>query len=138
MSRKRAKQPQPFYDVPVKNRYCLSELVDPCVYPLSAVFGKKAFVDTTRWIRGFHTVQGPRWKLITASDGEHELYDLETDAAELNNLAEQRAEKVNELTAWMNEALEKVPQYVPVQAKDAQPELSPAEIQRLRSLGYVD
>jgi arylsulfatase A-like enzyme len=94
----------------------------------------------------FHPVWGDRfwrirravfewpYKLILSSDGNHELYDLEQDAAESNNLIDEEpalAERLgDELRAFMSER----------GTPKEQPDLSPIDEtleQQLRSLGYL-
>ena len=48
---------------------------------------------------GNRFIRAGKWKLVSEYDKPWELYDLETDRTETNNLASKRPEKVNELTA---------------------------------------
>jgi len=43
------------------------------------------------------------WKLVGKRDGEWELYDIEADRAELNNLAVRQPDKARELAARWDE-----------------------------------
>jgi len=75
------------------------------------------------------------YKLIHSSDGDHELYDLEQDPREQNNLIDQRPEVVSRLTAGLQE-LEQGRAVLP----DG-PDLSPFDgdiRRRLEELGYVE
>ncbi len=48
---------------------------------------------------GNRAVRQGKWKLVSRHPGEWELYDMEADRTELNNLAVQHPEKVRELAA---------------------------------------
>jgi len=49
--------------------------------------------------KGYRAVRHGRWKLVGCRAGAWELYDLETDRTELNNLAAAMPDKVRELAA---------------------------------------
>jgi arylsulfatase A-like enzyme len=46
---------------------------------------------------GSKAIRQGHWKLVAAKNGPWELYDLQADRSETNNLAAQRPNKVNEL-----------------------------------------
>ena len=46
---------------------------------------------------GNRAVRQGKWKLVSAHKGPWELYDLEADRTELNNLAEKHPQKVEQL-----------------------------------------
>jgi arylsulfatase A-like enzyme len=48
---------------------------------------------------GNRAVRQGKWKLVSKHPNKWELYDLEADRTELNNLAEQYPEKVEQLKA---------------------------------------
>jgi arylsulfatase len=56
---------------------------------------------------GFRAMREGRWKLISVRGGPWELYDMQTDRTELNDLAAELPEKVKELStlydAWANQ-----------------------------------
>ena len=60
------------------------------------------------------------WKLIQFDEGISELYDLENDLSESNNLAEQDAEKVKTMRARLSAILESMDAKRPI----ANPEFS--------------
>jgi arylsulfatase A-like enzyme len=75
------------------------------------------------------------YKLIHSSDGKHELYDLEQDPREQNNLIDERPEVVARLRSGLQE-LEKERAVLP-----EGPDLSPLDDdlrRRLEELGYVE
>jgi arylsulfatase A-like enzyme len=52
---------------------------------------------------GSRAVRDARWKLVSTRGGEWELYDIEADRTELNNLAAKYPDKVRELAARWDE-----------------------------------
>jgi len=74
-------------------------------------------------------------KLIRSSDGHHELYDLEADPREADNLYARRTE----LAARLFERLEQVEASRPRYQFTGSPEqrYSPEQLQRLREMGYI-
>lgn len=89
-------------DVP---EYTFAELAYPEIF-LKVVEKKIPGWDTTPVERALDAVRGPRYKLISGSDGSVELYDLETDPGETRNLEESRPEQVERLKAVL-EAFER-------------------------------
>ena len=75
-----------------------------------------------------------RWKLVWASDGRHEIYDLERDPEEREDRAASEASRLEVLEARLGEVMaalggeEKTAIDVPAP--------SPEQIERLKSLGY--
>lgn len=72
-------------------------------------------------------------KLIRRSDGEHELYDLATDAAEQQDLADERPARVAELSALLDETLRSMRSL----ARGEEFELSEGMREHLKDLGYL-
>ncbi len=56
---------------------------------------------------GRRAVRQGKWKLVLRETGNWELYDMEADRTELNNLAENNPEKVKELKVLYNEWAQK-------------------------------
>jgi hypothetical protein len=72
----------------------------------------------------------PRFKLIQTPGLEQiELFDLQADPAERQNLATQHPEEAERLRALAEETLEMTP-------TESEP-MSPALLEKLRALGYV-
>lgn len=94
----------------------------------------------------FHPVWGRRFdrirtaiydgplKYISSSDGQHELYNLETDPAELKNLVESDTAKTRELAGRLREFLDS---RIRSEERVDQKPLTDEERKRLRSLGYI-
>jgi arylsulfatase len=56
---------------------------------------------------GHRAVRQDRWKLVGCRDGAWELYDLEADRSEMNDLAARMPEKVRELAEQHNRWVER-------------------------------
>lgn len=52
---------------------------------------------------GSRAVRDGKWKLVGTRGGEWELYDIEADRTELNNLASNHPSRVRELAAHWDE-----------------------------------
>ena len=76
---------------------------------------------------------GPH-KLLEADDGAYELYDVQQDPTEQNNLATREQELAERLQQQLREWAERMP--VPL-FRAAASNLSPAEIEMLQNLGYT-
>ena len=62
--------------------------------------GKPIQRDALYWEHeGNRAVRVGKWKLVSRHPGGWELYDLDADRTELNNLAAQEPERVREMTA---------------------------------------
>jgi arylsulfatase A-like enzyme len=88
-----------------------------------------------RWGERFQRVrqcvfEGP-WKFIEGSDGSQELYDLEVDPRESNNLCAEQPEIVARLAAALKEQRAKA-----INARGSARSRTPAEDAELRQLGY--
>jgi arylsulfatase A-like enzyme len=80
-------------------------------------------------------VQAWPHKLVLRTTGERELFDLANDPGELSDLAGERPELVEELTAKLREAAARSPaQY----SRDSRAELRPDTAEALRALGYIE
>jgi arylsulfatase A-like enzyme len=88
-----------------------------------------------RNLRAIYSNDGENLKYIQSSNGESELYNLEADPGELNNLITQRPEKVQELEARLKKWLES---FEPVRDDEQTKVTNTGKlIERLRALGYV-
>jgi arylsulfatase A-like enzyme len=91
--------------------------------------------DPKPWGRELRALVDGRHKLIWGSDGRGELFDLAADPLERVNLLERQTE----LAAGLREALETYHRSLRscVGGSTPPPELSPEQIERLQTLGYV-
>ncbi len=98
------------------------------------VFGIRRLVDeSTGWGRGVKlSVRNDRWKYIFSSDAPHELFDLEADPAEQNNVLGSQAERATELRELLEKHVADLPR-----THDAQP-LSDETRRALQALGYLE
>ena len=76
-----------------------------------------------------------RYKLIWSSDGKHELYDLQSDPNETDNLAESEPKRVSRMEAQLRNWVRSVPAYTYPTGKK-KPHLDPQIVRQLRALGY--
>lgn len=88
--------------------------------------------DPTRYVQDRRAIRGDGWKYVAVTDGSKELYDLNQDAAENNNLAEAQPDKAKELHAHLDANL-------PISADGAAVmEMDDLTREHMRALGYVD
>jgi arylsulfatase A-like enzyme/predicted negative regulator of RcsB-dependent stress response len=100
--------------------------------------GLDAYAETfyTKYNLGFSQLRALRcegWKYIHAP--RPELYNLRDDPQEARDLADAHPERVEELRARMRALLARAPRVV--QAAQARRAVTPRDLQRLESLGYV-
>jgi arylsulfatase A-like enzyme len=87
--------------------------------------------------RALLAIRDARWKAITGQDLRRpELYDLYADPDELVNLASRRPAHFSGLALRLRDFLVDWEQRVPRSETDV--ELSPEEVELLRSLGYLE
>jgi arylsulfatase A-like enzyme len=99
-------------------------------------------VDWAKMKRSYRSVNKLGWKFIQASDGERELYSLDEDPHELDNIVMSSPDRAQELERQLQGHLQGIPKYdrarrspddAPVRAKAG------SETERqLRQLGYVE
>lgn len=75
------------------------------------------------------------FRLIVRADRDAELYDLSTDRAETNNIAESHPEVVRPLLRELQRRERSAPRYEP--ARQVPPPPSPEMLEHLRGLGYL-
>ena len=90
--------------------------------------------DPAPWKRRLRALYRDRYKLLCSTDGKHELYDLDSDPGELEDLSAARPD----LSAGMLDDLLELGSTLQVAAAGAEVELSEEEKRRLVALGYLD
>jgi arylsulfatase A-like enzyme len=109
-----------------------AEMTKPDLSPYLKLFPK---ADTRPHERALQTVRTFDHKLIWASDGRHELYDLRVDPEETNNLIQERpgvrAELMEQLQDWQKGLKKAV-------HEASAPEFDDQVRTRLRALGYLE
>ena len=75
---------------------------------------------------GNRAVRQGKWKLVSRNPEDWELYDLEADRTEMNNLAGSNPEKAKELAALYDAWAKKVGALTPAELKGRKPKTSPA------------
>lgn len=82
--------------------------------------------------RTYRAIQGNGWKLIEASDGAVELYNLDTDGSENDDVSEANPEKVDELIEELDD------RSIPIDYRSTgEHNASKATEERLKELGYL-
>jgi arylsulfatase A-like enzyme len=120
--------------------FVVSELLDPNrVMPIIT----NAFpeVPADQFARSLVSVVEPDWKLISASDDQHELYAIGTDPAEHHNQAEAQASELARLHGLLSHWVSEVPAYDPSKRTKADKPVKPmdqATRKQLEVLGYMD
>ena len=96
------------------------------------------------FLRRLRSVQVGDWRLIAASDGSHELFDLSSDPGERRNLAGSPSslEREQRLAALLDAFVERAGGEPPLPEELGTPgaafgDLDPESARRLRALGYV-
>jgi len=118
------------------DRSIVGEYYEPITFLARFPKGEAAQARIAQYRRRIRSIQVGNEKLIWASDGNHELYDLEVDPRELENVAGARPERV----ASLSKQLEVIVSRLSRSSSDPRPPLSlidPDTIQNLRALGYV-
>jgi arylsulfatase A-like enzyme len=78
-------------------------------------------------------VRTERWKLVSGADGSRSLFDLDADAAESTDVADQRSGTAERLDDVLTEWLASFEQSV----SDSSTDISDESRERLRNLGYL-
>ena len=114
---------------------------DPSSDPLIAenYYTRQKDFDDPRWGHRFDRVRTVLyewpWKYIRSSDGAHELYRLDTDPREQENLLSRQAARAEVMDARLVEFQRSRGRW---SGDTESPPLSAEDRKRLRSLGYVD
>ena len=91
--------------------------------------------DMSRYNRRLKMIRTERYKYIWASNGQHELYDLQTDPGETCNIIAEQPnvadDLANRLEAWRNS-------FEPAYHDEEAPEFDETVKARLRDLGYLE
>jgi len=91
--------------------------------------------DPTPWRRSLRALFAGHYKLIWASDGKHELYNIKEDPGEQYNLFGQTMRTESLVKQYEEYVSELVPRHV---APSDTRSMSPGDLERLAALGYVD
>ena len=126
---------RPEGDAPV-----FSEMVAATPSALRKVSKNHPDLNWEPWLRSLKSVEQAGYKFLLSSDERNELYRVEIDPAELDDLSldeTQRAESMaNSIETWLNTF---EPYDPSLAGPDDEPgELPPAVLNQLRALGYVD
>lgn len=98
-----------------------------------------AYSDRTYFGIEQKAVQDERYKLILhMGNGALELYDLKNDLQERNNLAKVQSKETERLRDAINGWMKRMGPQVPPSEESPEKTLRDEEIERLRSLGYVN
>lgn len=119
---------------PMEHRDRLSEYPAPNTDALTEVARAYKRFDPRPWQRSLRAYYRDRFKLIDASDDHDELYNLQSDPHEQNNLATSRkelADAINDSLKALLKSLSRVGQ------RETLAPRTPEETKRLMDLGYV-
>ncbi|HHO53960.1 MAG TPA: DUF229 domain-containing protein [Deltaproteobacteria bacterium] len=121
--------------------YVFSQLLDPWASTLKHVEEVYPDHDYTPLVRTYCAAFEGMDKLIYASNGAHELYDLATDPLESRDLAQDRPERVRSLSQALYTWEQALPLYDPTQRGEADLKRATrqddAEAAMLVALGYA-
>ncbi len=83
--------------------------------------------------RSLRTIRKKEWKLIRGSDGSHELYHLQSDPTESNNIANQNIDIVEDLGSELDQWVDSFKQ----NEKEGDVAMREKTKKRLEDLGYI-
>lgn len=119
---------------PRESRDRLAEYPAPFMGPLADVIKKHPEFSPMPWRRSLRAFYAGDLKLIRASDGRHELYDLKTDPREEKNLAEADIKAADPMLRKMLELRKQLRAFKPPQSTTAP---STAARDRVNAGGYT-
>jgi arylsulfatase A-like enzyme len=94
--------------------------------------------DIARYDRSLRAIRQNGYKFISTSDGQSELYDLNADPGETQNLAPQNPVLVQEMQSRLSNWLASVRATVEVEPeREDVPDVDPMVVKRLQDLGYL-
>jgi arylsulfatase A-like enzyme len=96
---------------------------------------KTKVTDERYFRRGLRSLHYGNWKFILGSDGRNELYDLEQDPSEMNDLVQQDPEQARAMETHLQEVLAGLPKMSDAEATG---ELDDETKAQLRALGYIE
>ena len=102
---------------------------------IHAPVGLARRADDPSFLRDLRAIYEPPYKLVEASSGAVELFDLERDPDELANLASENPELVRTLSERMHAFAERHP---PLYEEEMEAVLQPDTEEALRALGYIE
>ncbi len=118
---------------PREDRWRLAESGSHYVYPMWTAKKRHPEWDSTPFERGLTGFVAERAKLIRSTKGEVELYDLDADPLEANDLAATRPDEASKLDARLRSIEARLTVF---DAADASRPLSEEQRKRLEALGY--
>jgi arylsulfatase A-like enzyme len=92
-------------------------------------------VDVSRFDRALKMIRTERHKYIHASDGRHELYDLQADPGEVRSIVGEQPNIAGDLDLRLTEWYAR---FEPILPADQAPEFDEEVKARLRALGYLE
>ncbi len=93
--------------------------------------------DPTPWNRTLRAYYDEPYKFIEASDGHHELYNLDEDPGELRNLFVEKPHVAQRLADDLQKYLSSLVKIAPTQPRPPAAPIDEEHQRRLESLGYV-
>lgn len=119
---------------PDPERKRLAEYPSDYAYPIRSVAARYPDWKPDAWRRRLSAFYAGDQKLIWASDGRHELYDLAQDPTEQSDQAESQAEALVQLKQDLGRYLKRLTPYS--YSAGSHPDLSQEQHERLEALGY--
>ncbi len=121
---------------PPDDRFAVTEYVGPS-YTAEELIEKQNDPEVTHWLYPQTAIQNTRYKYMISADGTRELYDIQSDPGELNNLIDTHPDIAAPLVSHLRQWHDSMPAYTrPVAATDTD-NISESTLQSLRSLGYL-
>jgi arylsulfatase A-like enzyme len=115
-----------------KHEFTFAEQAHP---DLTTFYKRYSGVDVSRYDRALKMIRTDRYKYIWASDGNHELYDLQADPDEEKNILAGQPDIARELDQRLAGWIDSFEAATPVEPA---PDFDEEVKARLRALGYLE
>ena len=122
---------------PLEHRPRMSEYPAPLRQALRRLARARPDFDPKPWARSLRAYYDEPYKFIAGSDGRHELYNLDQDPGELNDLIQRRPEVARRIAADLQAYVDSLITIEKTRATEATEPVDEDHLRRLEALGYA-